>query len=119
MGSESATSPETDWKTQMVDEMQNHIVDDDYYFHADEYLQPSQIRSLISRIATQYKSQKSQQPTIPMSEYDGIEANMDEIYQLDSDDEEFRGSLSIALLMQSLHPWVDSHSDEEEFFGFE
>src|ERR1700744_370208 len=57
---------------QMAERM--HMVDGKYYFHSDEYLETSQIRSLISRINKRIKSNP-----IIMSELDGIIENMDEI----------------------------------------
>lgn len=80
---------------QMAEKMKNHTLDGHYYFSPSEYLQVSQIRSLINRIK-QKKSPLQQFTVTNMPEDDGIEENLDEILDFllhseGSDDEDFEG----------------------------
>lgn len=74
---------------QMVAKMKNHTVNGHYFFTPSEYLQVSQVRSLISRIKKKYDPTR----IVPMSEDDGIAENLDEIcdFLLESDGEDFEG----------------------------
>ncbi len=78
-------------------------------------MEPSQIRSLISRIARLEKTQHIQPEPVGMYEYDGIDEHIDEI-ELDSDEEDFYGFDGIDAMSQNNEV---ACSDEEDFFGFE
>lgn len=107
---------------QMSDRMRDHMINGEYYFSPDEYLEPSQIRSLISRINKQNKSQ--QQSTTIMSEDDGIAQNLDEIcsHMIDSDEEDFLGFDGIPdyqpIRKDVKFIYNDLHSEDEDFMGF-
>lgn len=79
---------------QMAVRMREHTVAGDFYFSPNEYLEPSQIRTLIYRINKKYKSGEPQ--LCAMSEEDGIDEYMEEICHIYSDD-------------------TDVHSDNEDF----
>jgi hypothetical protein len=75
---------------QMAQQMQEEIVKEEYYFHPDEYLQPQQIRNLISRLKQQENNKVTEVPNL--SEDDGILYHIDEIcdsvLQSDTEDSE-------------------------------
>lgn len=76
---------------QMAERMKYETVGDHYYFHPEEYLEPSQIRNLISRFQKQDYTHSHELSA--MIEDDGIEQHLDEICDsvLYSDNEDFEG----------------------------
>ena len=99
----------------MTERMRNHMVDGDYHLHADEYLEPSQIRNIISKISMITKFPHNQPESVAMYEYDGIGADMHDI-GLQSDDEEFH--VFLMRYRRSQHD-VPVNPVEEDVFDFE
>lgn len=62
----------------MLDKMKNHMVNGQYYFCPDEYLQVSQIRNLISRIKNS-KNHLEKKRYHAMLADDGVEKYLEEI----------------------------------------
>lgn len=62
---------------QMTQRMRDEMVDGEYYFQPNEYLQASQIRNLIGRFKKRHY--KPPNKLLVVSEYAGIEANIEEI----------------------------------------
>lgn len=74
----------------MAEKMKYDTVNGQYRFLPEEYLQPSQIRSLLTKFKKETNQHPSNSVFFDMPEDDGIEAQIDEIcnFALYSDEEE-------------------------------
>lgn len=70
---------------QMAQAMKDHMVDGEYYFKPDEFMEPKQIRNLISRL--KQNENQSKKSNNSLLEEDGILENIDEICDLLLDSE--------------------------------